>query len=174
MSINDLKQKLPEYAKDIKLNLGNVMLEKGSPGLTLSQIYLIALASAFTTKHAEIIDCLIKEAGDKLSTTDINAAKVASIIMAMNNIYYRFVHLVSDEDYRQMPSKLRMNMITNTGVEKIDFELMSLAVSAINGCGLCMDSHVKAISDNVSKEGIQSTIRIASVINAVASTLAIN
>ena len=95
--------------------------------------------------------------------------------MAMNNIYYRFTHLVSDKDYLKMPAKLRMNIIGNPGVDKIDFELYSLAVSAINGCGLCIDSHVKQlINSNIDKSTIAHTIRISSVINATAQVLFIN
>ncbi len=62
--------------------------------------------------------------------------------MAMNNVYYRFTHLAGNQEYRNMPAKLRMNVIGATGIDKIDFELFSLAVSAINGCGMCIDAHV--------------------------------
>jgi alkyl hydroperoxide reductase subunit D len=89
--------------------------------------------------------------------------------MAMNNIYYRFTHLVSDKDIAKLPAKLRMNVIGSPGIAKADFELMSLAVSAINGCGMCMDAHVHELAKvGVSKNGIQSTVRIAAVINAAA------
>ncbi len=61
--------------------------------------------------------------------------------MGMNNVYYRFVHLASNKQYGTLPAKLRMNIIANPGVDKTDFELWSLAVSAINGCGMCIDAH---------------------------------
>ncbi|MEM9243143.1 MAG: carboxymuconolactone decarboxylase family protein [Pseudomonadota bacterium] len=173
MSINDLKQKLPSYAKDIKLNLSGVLSEEGSLGLSVKQIHLIALASAFATKNQELVDSMLAEVSATLAETDIEAAKAAAVIMGMNNIYYRFVHLVSDKEYAKLPAKLRMNVMANPGVEQIDFELMSLAVSAINGCGLCIDSHTKKISADISKEGIQSTVRIAAVIFATAQALSI-
>ena len=91
--------------------------------------------------------------------------------MAMNNIYYRFTHLVGG-DYPNMPAKLRMNVIGRPGVEKVDFELWSLAVSAINGCGMCMEAHEKAVRQGgLTQEQVQAAVRIAAVVHAVAATL---
>ena len=116
-----------------------------------------------------MIEHITQDVSEALSENYINAAKAAATIMAMNNIYYRFIHLSSDKDYGKLPANLRMNIIGNPGIEKVDFELMSLAVSAINGCGMCMDAHVHEVTKaGVSKEAVQSTIRIASVINATA------
>ena len=172
MSIKDLRAALPEFAKDIKLNLGSVLTEEGSTGLTESQIAMIALGSAYATKDRTVIEGVLGSAEAVLSDTDITAVKAATTIMAMNNVYYRFTHLVNDKRYGTMPAKLRMNVMANPGIEKIDFELISLAVSAIEGCGLCIDSHVAVIAKHgISKEGIQSAIRIAATINATAQAL---
>lgn len=174
MSLQELKSNMPDYAKDTKLNLGKVLSEEGSEGLTLNQIGGIALASAYATKHPPVIAAIKAEAADVLSEAELQAAKAAATIMGMNNIYYRFVHLVSDKDYASMPAGLRMNIIGNPGVEKVDFELMSLAVSAINGCGMCLDAHVHEVTKaGVGKQGVQSTIRIAAVLNAAAQALVI-
>ena len=90
----------------------------------------------------------------------------------MNNVYYRFLHLVSEKEYQTMPAGLRMSVIGNPGIPKADFELMSLAVSAINGCGLCIDSHEKVLrKEGVTAQAIQSAVRIAAVLQAVAATL---
>ncbi len=90
----------------------------------------------------------------------------------MNNIYYRFLHLVEDGEYSTMPARLRMNIIGNPGIDKLDFELLSLAVSAVNGCGMCITSHEKKLREGgISREQIQSAVRIASVIHAVAGVL---
>jgi len=90
----------------------------------------------------------------------------------MNNIYYRSLHLMSDQEYLSMPAKLRMNVIGRPGVEKADFELYSLAVSAVNGCGMCLDAHEKELRKHgLGREAVQSALRIASVIHAVAVTL---
>lgn len=172
MNIQDFRNQLSDYAKDTKLNLGSVLSEEGAPDLKLNQIYGIALASAYATKNPDIISAVL---GDfALSEVAVNAAKAAATIMAMNNVYYRFSHLVSDKDYSKMPAKLRMNVIGSPGIDKMDFELMCLAISAINGCGMCMDSHVHEVTKaGISKTGVQSAIRIASVINAAAQSIAI-
>ncbi len=174
MSIKEIRSELGDYAKDIKLNLGNVLSEEGAAGLSESQIALIALASAYATKHEKLISAIAMQAAEHLSAEGIEAAKAAATIMAMNNVYYRFVHLASDKEYAKMPANLRMNIIGKPGVEKVDFELASLAVSAIEGCGMCIDAHVHEVEKaGVSRQGIQSTIRIASVLNATAQALII-
>lgn len=169
MSIQDLRNQLGEYAKDTKLNLGSVLTEEGAQDLKLNQIYGIALASAYATKNATVVHAVQKEAAVILSEDEIHAAKAAATIMAMNNVYYRFNHLVGDKEYSKMPAKLRMNVIGSPGIDKADFEMMSLAISAINGCGMCMDAHVHEITKaGISKQGVQSCIRISAVINAAA------
>ena len=95
----------------------------------------------------------------------------AAALMAMNNIYYRFVHLVGG-DYANLPARLRMNVIGKPSIEKVDFELWSLAVSAVNGCGMCLESHEKVVrAGGLSTEQIQAAVRIASVVHAVAATI---
>lgn len=169
MSIEALKDQWGDYAKDIRLNIGTVLTTDGAPDLSASQIFGIALASAYATKSAAVIEAVKAEAGDQLPEAERHAAKAAATIMAMNNVYYRFVHLVSDKEYGKLPAKLRMNVIGSPGIAKADFELYSLAVSAINGCGMCMDAHVHEVTKaGISPTGVQSTIRIASVINAAA------
>ncbi len=172
MSIEALRNQLPDYAKDIKLNLATVLSADGAPDLTQKHIFTIALASAYATKHASVIHAISSTAEPHLAANDINGAKAAATMMAMNNIYYRFIHLVSDKSYATLPAKLRMNVIGNPGIDKIDFELSCLAVSSINGCGMCIDAHTHELSKaGVSKLAIQSAIRIAAVINAAATAL---
>ena len=174
MSIEQLKNKLPDYAKDIKLNLASVLTEEGSGDLSQKQIYSIALSVAYASKNFLLIKSIFDEANTILSDADICAAKSAATIMAMNNIYYRFIHLISDKSFSALPVKLRMNVIGNPGSDKIDFELSCLAVSAINGCGMCIDAHTNSlIKSGVSKLGIQSAVRIASVLNAVSTGIEI-
>jgi alkyl hydroperoxide reductase subunit D len=88
----------------------------------------------------------------------------------MNNVEYRFVHLASNPEYGTMPAKLRMNFIGSHGIEKVDFELFSLAVSAMNGCGMCIDSHERVLQQHgVKAEIIQAAARIGAVMKAVAT-----
>jgi alkyl hydroperoxide reductase subunit D len=174
MSIQTIRDQMPEYAKDTKLNLGKLVGGDEVDGLSLNQAYGIALASAYATKHADLIAAVKDQVADTLSDEEVNAAKAAATIMGMNNVYYRFVHLASDKEYGKMPAGLRMNVIGNPGIDKVDFELYSLAVSAINGCGMCIDAHVNEVTKaGISKQGVQSSIRIAAVLHAAAQALVI-
>jgi len=169
MNLEQLKTELPDYAKDIKVNLGSVLTETGAPGLTQKQLTSIALASAYASRNPDVIAALTQFASSELSTDEINAVKAAATIMAMNNIYYRFTHSMSDESYASMPASLRMTVMANPALDKISFELSSVAVSAINGCAKCMNAHAAQLEKHgVSKQAIQSAVRIASVINAAA------
>lgn len=174
MNLETLKEQLPEFARDIKLNLSTILSEEGSTDLTQKQIDGIALASAYAVKNPALITAISNEVKPRMDETELNAVKAAASIMAMNNIYYRFTHLVSDAEYRTMPAKLRMNVIGKPGIPKIDFELFSLAVSIINGCGMCIDAHAhELVKNGLSKAAVQSTARIAAVINSVAAALEI-
>ena len=105
-------------------------------------------------------------------TSILEAAKTAAALMGMNNIYYRFLHLTSNSKYATIPARLRMNGIRTHGIDHNDFELWCTAVSAINGCGACVESHQKALVDrNVSEETILAAVRIASVIHGLAGVL---
>jgi alkyl hydroperoxide reductase subunit D len=168
MSLEALRNRLPEYAKDLKLNLGSLAAE---PALTEQQRAGTFVASAIASRNAEVTQAITAEFGPKLSPEALNAAKAAAAIMGMNNVYYRFTHLVGG-DYAKMPAKLRMNVIGRPGVEKVDFELWSLAVSAINGCGMCMESHEKVVlHGGLTKEQVQAAVRIAAVVHAVAGVM---
>jgi alkyl hydroperoxide reductase subunit D len=169
MSLDALKNRLPDYAKDLKLNLSSLAMESV---LNEQQRAGAFIACALASRNAETTEAIMGEFAPKLSPEALSAAQAAASIMAMNNIYYRFTHLASSPDYRQMPAKLRMNVIGKPGVEKADFELWSLAVSAINGCGMCIEAHDKVLREaGVTPEQIQAAVRIAALVHAVAATL---
>lgn len=171
-TLDTIRGALPDYARDLKLNLGTVLTTDGAPGLTEQQIWSVALASTIAARNTALARDIEAAAGNKLDAAHINAARAAAAIMGMNNIYYRFLHLVEDEEYKQIPARLRMNIIANPGVDKATFELLSLAVSAINGCGMCVASHERALRQHgVTREAVQSSVRIAAVIHAVAGVL---
>ena len=172
MNIEAIRDALPDYARDLKLNLGTVLTASGAPGLTEKQIWSIALASAIASRNTGFARSIEVQSRAHLAEVEVEGAKAAAAIMGMNNIYYRFLHLVEDGEYQSMPARLRMNVIANHGIDKLDFELISLAVSAVNGCGLCVTSHEKKLrSHAVSREAIQSAVRIAATIHAVAGVL---
>jgi len=171
-TLDAIRDVLPDYARDLKLNLGSVLTVGGAPGLNDKQIWSIALAAAIAARNTGFARSIEAQSRAHLADVEVQGAKAAAAIMGMNNIYYRFLHLVEDDEYQSMPARLRMNVIANHGIDKLDFELISLAVSAVNGCGLCVTSHEKKLRQHdVSREAIQSAVRIAATIHAVAGVL---
>ena len=126
---------LPDYARDLKLNLGSVLTPTGAPGLSERQIWAVALAAAIASRNNALHARHRGRGRRAAGCAHLQAARAAAAIMGMNNVYYRFLHLVEDAEYQTLPARLRMNVIGNPGIDKLDFELLSLAVSAINGCG---------------------------------------
>lgn len=169
MSLDTLKNRLPDYAKDIKLNVSSL----GRETVLDEQKKLgCFLASAYAVGQPEVVQDILAEVDGKLSAEALSAAKAAAAIMGMNNVYYRFVHLAAAKDYKTLPAKLRMNVIANPGVDKADFELWSLAVSAINGCGMCIDAHEAELRKaGLTSEQVQAGVRIASTVNAASAIL---
>jgi lipoyl-dependent peroxiredoxin subunit D len=171
MTLEDIRDALPEYARDLKLNLGSVLTPAGAPGLSERQIWAVALASAAASRNSTFTADIEALAGAHLDAAHIQAAHAAAAIMAMNNVYYRFLHLVEDEEYKQLPARLRMNVIGSPGIDKMDFELLSLAVSVINGCGTCIVAHERQLRKHgTTREAVQSAVRIAATVHAVART----
>ena len=167
MSLKELVDNLPDYAKDLRLNMSSILNDQT---LGDQRKYGLLLACAHGTGYRPIVAAAEAEVEGKLSEEAANAARAAAAVMAMNNVYYRFVHLVSNPEYGQMPAKLRMNVIGQPGIEKAEFELFSLAVSAMNGCGMCIDSHERVLGQHdVKAETIHNAARIASVVKAVAT-----
>jgi alkyl hydroperoxide reductase subunit D len=167
MSVDTLRQALPAYAKDISLNISSLMNETA---LTEQQKWGCFIASAYAVGSSTVIKAL--EDGCPLAEEALSAAKAAAGIMAMNNVYYRTLHLMKNREYSTIPAKLRMNIIANPGVDKNDFELWCTAVSAINGCGMCLDSHEEELRKRgVPSQNIQTAFRIAAVVNAASRIL---
>jgi alkyl hydroperoxide reductase subunit D len=172
MTLDTIRDSIPDYARDLKLNLGSVLSPAGAPGLSEKQIWGVAVAAAIASRNPEFAHDIETLAAAHLDEAYRTGARAAAAIMGMNNIYYRFLHLVEDVEYSQLPARLRMNVIGNPGIDKIDFELFSLAVSAVNGCGMCIVAHEKQLRKHeVSREAVQSAIRIAATVHAVAGVL---
>ncbi|HEY0901523.1 MAG TPA: carboxymuconolactone decarboxylase family protein [Micavibrio sp.] len=169
MSIEALKNEIPDYAKDLKLNLSTLASEES---LNDQQKWGTFMACALAAGNAVVIQAVMAEAAAKMSAEAMNAAKSAAAIMAMNNVYYKFVGMMENPEYRTMPAKLRMNVIGNPGVDKVDFELWSLAVSALNGCQFCVNAHEPIlIKAGMTKEQVQTSVRIAAVVGAVSALI---
>ncbi|HEY5724013.1 MAG TPA: carboxymuconolactone decarboxylase family protein [Allosphingosinicella sp.] len=167
MSLKDFADTLPDFAKDLRLNLGSLLSDQT---LGDQRKYGLLLACAHGTGYRPIVEAAEAEVEGKLSPEAANAARAAAAVMAMNNVYYRFVHLASNPEYATLPARLRMNVIGSPGIDKADFELFSIAVSAMNGCGMCIDSHEKVLRQHgVKSETIQAAARVAAVVKAVAT-----
>jgi lipoyl-dependent peroxiredoxin subunit D len=171
-TLESIRDSIPDYARDLRLNLGSVLTPAGAPGLSEKQIWGVAVAAAIASRNVGFAKQIEALAAAKLDEAYLTASRAAAAIMGMNNIYYRFLHLVEEPEYAQMPARLRMNVIGNPGIDKLDFELLSLAVSAVNGCGMCIVAHEKQLrKHDVSREAIQSAVRIAATVHAVAGVL---
>ena len=172
MSIDIIKESLKDYAKDTRINIGNVLTPEGAPGLSEKQIFGSALSVAMSLADSFLVKQLLAAGENILSEQDINGVKIAVSLMGMNNIYYRTIHLAEDQDLSQRPAALRMTMMAKPGIDGKDFEIYSLAISAITGCGMCIKSHSQKLKqEGLPVEGIQSAIRIASVIHAAHKSL---
>ena len=167
MSLKQFAETLPDYAKDLRLNLGSILTDQ----LTGEERKLgLLLACAHGSGYRPLVAAAEAEVAGKLSEQFANAARGAAAVMAMNNVYYRFVHLVANLEYGTKPARLRMNFIGQHGIEKVDFELFSLAVSAMNGCGMCIDSHERILLEHgVKSNAIQNAVRVAAVMKAIAT-----
>lgn len=167
--VEALRAAIPDVAKDIKLNLQSVL----QPGaLTPAQRWGVAIASAVATRNVALRDALIADAGAEVPAEVIDDAMAAAALMAMNNVYYRFRHLIGKESYSQMPARLRMQRISRPLTNKADFELFCLAVSAINGCEMCIRSHEDVVlKGEIREEQVHDAVRIAATISAAALSL---
>ncbi|MGH9631699.1 MAG: carboxymuconolactone decarboxylase family protein [Bryobacteraceae bacterium] len=169
MTLESLAENIPGYAKDLKLNLSSVLRQSE---LTEQQSWGTAAACAIAARNPDLAETVLLEAQLHLSPQALEAAKIAAAIMGMNNVYYRFLHLTTNERYATIPARLRMNGIRNHGVDAADFELWCTAVSAINNCPACVAAHEKVLREKgMTEETILAAVRIASVIHAIAAVL---
>ena len=165
-AVDELRAAFPEAAKDIKLNLQSVL----QPGaLTPAQRWGVAIASAVATRNERLRDAILFDARREVGEEVIDDALAATALMAMNNVYYRFRHMIGKPSYSEKPARLRMQRIAKPASNRIDFELFCLAVSAINSCEMCMRSHEEAVlKGGLSEDQVHDAVRIAATVNAAA------
>jgi alkyl hydroperoxide reductase subunit D len=170
-AIEALRAAFPESARDIKLNLQAVL---GPGALSPEQRWGVALASAVASRNARLGQAVLSDARLEVSAALIEDALAAAALMAMNNVYYRFRHMSGKASYADMPARLRMNRMAKPATSKLNFELFSLAVSAINGCETCVRSHESVLTEGgLSENAVQDAVRIAATIQAAAVALEI-
>ncbi|MFB1481227.1 carboxymuconolactone decarboxylase family protein [Corallococcus sp. RDP092CA] len=168
-SLEVVRSELADAHKDTRLNLSSVL---ESTNLTPEQTWGVAVACAFAARNERLKEAMLNEAkqalGDKAGPV-IEDARAAASLMAMNNVFYRFRHMVGKESYATKRAGLRMNRLAQVLTNKVDFELVCLAVSAINGCEMCIQSHEKVVLEGgLSEDHVNDAVRIASVIHAAA------
>lgn len=170
-TLAELRDSLPATALDIKLNLGSVLGAGGA--LSPAQRWGAALAAAAASQSPALRDAILAEARREVPDAVIEDAQAAAVLMGMNNVYYRFRHMIGKPSYSDRPARLRMNRLVKPAASKPDFELFSLAVSALAGCETCIRAHEKAVLEGgLTEEHVHDAVRIAAVVHAAAVALA--
>jgi alkyl hydroperoxide reductase subunit D len=167
--VNTLKARLPDYAKDIRLNLDAVIARSS---LAPAHAVGAALAAAFAAKSAPIADAIRQDGA--LDDAHRNAALTAAALMGMNNVWYPFVEMSGDSELATVRPELRMNAYaTHGGVDRQSFELYALAASIVGKCEFCVRSHYKLLKETgLTTQQLRDVGRIAAVVNAAAQVIA--
>lgn len=167
--IDAIRREVPDVARDIRLNLEAVLQ---SSSLTPAQRWGVAVTAAATSRNARLRDAVIADARTEVEEAVVEDALAATALMGMNNVYYRFRHLVGKPSYSEKPARLRMNRIGRPATTKVDFELFCLAASAVNACEACIRSHEKVVTEGgLSEDAVHDAIRIAATLHAAAVSL---
>lgn len=170
--LEDLRNLIPDFARDIRLNLGSLLGDGGSPDLSVEQRWGTALAAAVVARNPLLTQTIDDIAAYTIDETVAEAARTAAAIMAMTNVYYRAIHMAGIPDLAARPAGLRMQGLSRHGVDQGSFELFGLAASVVKGCESCTGAHaIGAQKHGMPVAAIQATIRIASVIHAAAVVL---
>lgn len=172
-TLQTLKNRISDASKDTRLNLGSI-LER--TGLSRERALSVALAAAIRTQSHPLQQAVVAKAQNVLSEGSLQDAEAAATLMSMNNVYYRFRHFMgqngSKSGYDALAPGLRMNHIARPQADKLDFELMCLAVSAMGGCEVCVQSHEAVVrKGGLSEQDVHDAVRIAAVIQAAATAL---
>ena len=165
--VGQLNENLPEYAKDIRLNLDAVI---NRSTVDPDHALYISIAAAFSTGNSKLLTFLVSNATDEIEK---NAALAAGSIMAQNNIWYPFIEMAGDANLKGLPAQLRMNTIaSHGGTTKGKFEAYSLASSIIGKCHFCVKAHYETLkTEGYSIEQLRDIGRIAATINALSKIL---
>lgn len=167
--LSSIKELIPDYAKDIRLNIDGTIARSSLEG---NDAVGVALAAAFAANSRKIIDIIL--ASNALTPDESHACLTAAALMGMNNVWYPYLEMADDADLKTQPAQLRMNAYaTNGGVDKRRFEMYALAASIVGKCHFCVKSHFELLK----KEGMSSTQlrdigRIAAVVNAASQVIA--
>jgi alkyl hydroperoxide reductase subunit D len=168
--LDSLKALVPEYAKDIRLNLDATIARSSLPAREAAGA---ALAAAFAAKSTRIVDAI--RSSNVLAPADAQAALTAAALMGMNNVWYPYVEMAADPELKTLRAELRMNAYANHGgVDRRAFELYALAASIVGKCEFCIASHYQLLKETgVTTQELRDVGRIAAAVNAAAQVIAI-
>ena len=168
--INEVKALIPDYAKDVRINLDGVL---GRSSLPANEAAAVALAAAYTARASRLV-AIIRNS-EALPDAEKNAALTAAALMGMNNVWYPYVEMTGDAEVKALPAQLRMQAYaTHAGVDKRLFELYALAASIVGKCQFCVQSHYALLKqEGMTAEQLRDVGRIAAVIAAAANAIAI-
>ena len=168
--INEIKALVPDYAKDVRINLDGVL---GRSSLPANEVTGVALAAAYAAKAVRLVAIL--RAADGLPEVEKNAALTAAALMGMNNVWYPYVEMTGDAELKALPAQLRMQAYaTHAGVDRRLFELYALAASIVGKCHFCVQSHYALLKQaGMSVEQLRDVGRIAAVVVAAANAVAV-
>jgi alkyl hydroperoxide reductase subunit D len=168
--LESLRETIAEPMRDTRLNLQSVLAAGGA--LSAEQRWGVALSSAAAARHSPLTRAVLVAARAEVGQEVVDDAFAAASLMAMNNVYYRFRHLIEKPSYTDMPARLRMTRIARPATNKADFELFCLAVSSINACEACLRAHEEAVlAAGLTENHVHDAIRIAATLNAAAVSL---
>jgi len=164
--LSDIKAMIPDWAKDIRLNLDGTIARSS---LKTDDATGVALAAAYAARSSTLINAF--KTG--LSDADVGGVLTAAALMGMNNTYYPFVEMSGDGQLKTLPAQLRMNAYaTHGGIDQARFELFALAASIVGKCNFCVNSHYANLKKaGYTAEQLRDVGRIASVVNAAAQVL---
>jgi alkyl hydroperoxide reductase subunit D len=168
-TLEALRDLIPASAQDVRMNLQAVL---GESFLSVAQRYGVALACAVAARSKPLRLALAAETLAQTGPEVVEDATAAATLMGMNNIIYRFRHMIDKESYIQAPTRLRTSHLDKPATNKADFELFALAVSAVNGCESCVRAHERAVLQaGISEAQVTDAIRIAATIYGAAVLL---
>ncbi|PST85305.1 alkylhydroperoxidase [Pedobacter yulinensis] len=164
-SLTLLEKGSARYVRDLKLNFNSTLT---SNHLSEKECALVGLSIAVNNGNKILTDFYTRLAEEKEATAEEIAEAVGcASLLALNNVFYRFRHFTGKEKYTQIPARIRMQLMSSPVTGKEFFELMSLAVSAVNGCEMCVNAHEKSLLHlGATEERVFDAVRIASIITA--------
>ncbi len=164
-SLTLLEKGESRYLRDLKLNFTSALT---SEHLNTKECALLGLSTAINNNNTILTDYFTRYADEQGATpAETGEAAGCASLLASNNVFYRFRHFTQKEKYTQIPARIRMQLMMKPVTGKEFFELMSLAISAVNGCEMCVNAHEDSlIKLNTTEERIFDAVRIASLVTS--------